>query len=49
VRDPLFEKSENLKESPLQLNGKCRLPILFSFRGKEWFLHNIEVEVGENW
>jgi hypothetical protein len=31
------------------LNGKCKLPILFSFRGKEGFLHNIAVEAGENW
>ncbi len=42
-------KSKNLKESALQLNGKCKLPILFSFRGKEGFLHSIEVEAGVNW
>jgi len=42
-------KSENLKESSLQLNGKCKFPILFSFRGKEGFLHSIEAEAGENW
>ncbi len=42
-------KSENLKESSLQLNGKYKFPILFSFRGKEGFLHSIEAEAGANW
>jgi len=42
-------KSENVKESSLQLKGKCKFPILFSFRKKEGFLHSFEVEGGENW
>jgi len=41
-------KFENFKKSSLQLNGKCKFFILFSFRGKEGFLHSIEVEVGGN-
>ncbi len=41
-------KSENLKESSLQLNGKCKFLVLLSFRGKEGFLRSIEVEAGEN-
>jgi len=48
VGDPLFENLRISKESPLELNGKCKLPTILSFRGKEGFLHSIEAEAGQN-
>jgi hypothetical protein len=39
-------KSENLKESSLQLNGKCKLPILSSFREMKGFYTKLKLKQG---
>jgi hypothetical protein len=40
-------KSENVKESPLQLNGKFKFPTLFSFRERKGFYTVLKLKQGQ--
>jgi hypothetical protein len=40
-------KYENLKESPLQLNGKCKLPIFFHLGERKGFYTVLKLKQGE--